>query len=268
MSNPKYQMLIFNFILLAFFTIFFSNAYARSLDERLNQQTDFIPQSASPAEQLIEIAQQFKIPIAIEWLEANELSKSTLVFNRGSVLDLIKAVMQQSPEQQLIIEDRILYISAPTVISHPLNFLNLRIESYEVKNESLFGAEDMLRININMMLYPELYKNGYNGGYGGGYPHAFWKKNITFSGENLTIREILTKIAEKSGNALWIVRLKPDEFAGDKPNWAGIPIDEYGHSPLNTRWRFIPLVEERSNKGMNRTRTKRASYPQSPMLAV
>jgi hypothetical protein len=242
MSNSKCTIYIFNLILFIFSTFLFSTAHAQTLEKRLNQQIDFVPRNASPVEQLIEIAQRFKIPMAIEWLEqTNERSKAMLVFNKGSVLDLIKAVMQQSPEQQLIIEDQILYISAPAVISHPFNFLNLRIESYGVKNESLFGAEDRLRIGINMLLYPELYKNGYGGGYGGGYPNAFWKKNITFSGQNLTIREILTKIAKESGNALWIVQLKPDEFTADKPKWVGIPINEYGHSPLNTRWRFIPL---------------------------
>ncbi|HYJ47236.1 MAG TPA: hypothetical protein VEV81_11555, partial [Pyrinomonadaceae bacterium] len=76
---------------------------------------------------------------------------------------------------------------------------------------------------------------------------VFWKKNITFSGEDLTIREILTRIIEESGNALWVVQLSRSEFAGKRPKWVGIPLDDHGHSPLNTRWRFLPLSEERSN---------------------
>jgi hypothetical protein len=251
MSNSKYRLHIFKLILLACSVLLLSNASAQTLQERLKQQTDFVPHSVSPDEQLIEIAQRFKIPLAIEWLEqANEQPAPALVFDKGSVLDLIRAVVRRAPEQQLIVKDRILYISAPTVVSHPFNFLNLRIENYSVKDESLFGAEFELRMGINMMLYPELFKNGYDGGYGGGTPHVFWKKNINVSGERLTIREILTKIAVASGNALWIVRLKPDEFTGNKPKWLGVPIDEYGHSPLNTRWRFIPLSEEESNNSI------------------
>jgi hypothetical protein len=246
MSNLNYQRYLFSLTLLIIFNFSAPVSYAQTLKERLERQTDFIPQNSSPAEQLIEISQRFKIPMAIEWLEqTNEQSKPTLTFKSGSVLNLIKAIVQQSSEHQLIVEDRILHIYSPAVVSHPFNFLNLHIENYGVKDESLFGAEDGLRMSINMMLYPELYKNGYGGGYGGGYPHVFWERKVSFSGHNLTIREILTKIAEESGNALWIVRLNPDEFTGEKPKWVGVPIDKYGHSPLNTRWRFIPLTEER-----------------------
>jgi hypothetical protein len=73
------------------------------------------------------------------------------------------------------------------------------------------------------MLYPDEYKYGHNGGYGGGYPDVFWKENITFAGRDLTIRDILSGIAEKSGDALWIVRLKADEFNGNQPKWIGVP---------------------------------------------
>jgi hypothetical protein len=218
--------------------------YAQTIKERLERQTDFVPQKSSPAEQLIEVARRFKIPMAIEWLEqTREQSNPQLALKGRSVHDLIEAIVRQSPEHQLLIEDRILYVHPPAVVSHPFNFLNLRIPNYSVKDESLFGAEAALRTSINMKLYPELYKNGYGGGYGGGYPHAFWQKNITFSGRDLTIREILTGIAEESGIAFWIVRLKPEEFIGDQPKWIGVPRNKSGHSPINSRWQFLPLNE-------------------------
>lgn len=66
MSQSKYQRYICNLMLFMFFSLLFSTAYAQTLQERLNQQTDFIPQNAPPPEQLIEIAQRFKIPMAIE----------------------------------------------------------------------------------------------------------------------------------------------------------------------------------------------------------
>ena len=78
--------------------------------------------------------------------------------------------------------------------------------------------------------------------------------NISLTGEDLTIREILTKIAEANGNALWLVRLSPEELTGATPKWLGIAINKYGHSPINDRWRFIELSEKRSNNGVQRTR--------------
>ncbi|HEY8225457.1 MAG TPA: hypothetical protein VIG25_09285 [Pyrinomonadaceae bacterium] len=248
MGDSKYQRYLLSLPLLVIFTFSSPCVYAQTFKERLEQQTDFMPQNSFPAEQLIEVARRFKLPMAIEWLEqTKEQAKPQLTFKGGSVLDLIEAIVRQSSEHQLLIEDRILYVCPPAVVSHPFNFLNLRITNYSVKDESLFGAEAALRTSINMMLYPELYKNGYGGGYGGGYPDVFWQKNITFSGHDLTIREILTGIAEESGNAFWIVKLKPEELIGDKPKWIGVPINKYGHSPINSRWQFIPLSEERSN---------------------
>ena len=227
----------------------FSHASAQTLEERLNQQTDFLPRNASPVEQLVEISQRFKIPMAIEWVEqTGEQFKPGLVFKRGTILELIRAVVSQSPDHQVISEGRILHVYSTEFVSHPFNFLNLRIEEYRVEDESVFGAEFSLRMAINMTLYPELYKNGYAGGYGGGYPDVFWKKNITFSGEDLTIREILNRIVEESGSALWVVQLNRKEFTGKRPKWVGVPLDDYGSSPLNTRWRFLPLSEERSNQ--------------------
>lgn len=72
--------------------------------------------------------------------------------------------------------------------------------------------------------------------------HVFTIPNITFSGCDLSVREILNKIVENNGNALWLVRLEPREFAGRKPYWEGKPLDEQGHSPVNGRWQFIPLA--------------------------
>lgn len=226
-----------------------TNSNAQTLRERLEQQTAFIPANSSPTEQLIEVAQRFKIPMAIEWLEAkSEAAKATLNFKGGSVLDLIKTIVQQSPEHQVLNEGRILYIYPPAVAAHQFNFLNLRIDDYEVNEESLYGAEFELRICINAKLYPELYKNGYVGGFGGAPDDLFMKvQNITLSGRDLTIREILNRIIEESGNALWIVKLNKDEFTGDKPKWVGVPIDEHGNSPLETRWQFIPLNNERTD---------------------
>ena len=189
--------------------------------------------------------------MGIEWLErSNAKPQSVVTSSGGSVLQLLNAILQQSPEHQLVIEDRMLRVFSPAIVSHPSNFLNLHISRYQVTDESLLGAQAMLRTKINMMLYPELYKHGYGGGYGGAADSVFWERNISLIGQDLTIREIVTKIAEANGKALWLVRLSPEELAGDKPKWLGVAVNKYGHSPINDRWRFVALSEKRSNNGL------------------
>jgi hypothetical protein len=92
-----------------------------------------------------------------------------------------------------------------------------------------------------MALYPELYRHGYGGGFGSAPDNPFWIPNVTFFGTNVTVRDILAGIAEANGNAAWVVELTHDELSGSRPKWEGMPINKMGHSPLNYRWRFIPL---------------------------
>jgi len=221
------------------------NVSASTLRDQLEQQTDYVPSSERVNEQLIEVARYFHIPMAIEWLrETNEPVIPHIPSEKRSVLELIKAIVSQSPRHQIVAQDHIVYVFPPAAMSSRMNFLNLRIGHYEVRNESLFGAEAWLRTCINMVLYPELYENGYGGGYGGGFPQIFWKRNITVSHDKLTIREILNQIAVESCSSLWIVELSADELKGDKPKWVGIPINDNGQSPLAGRWHFISIVPE------------------------
>src|SRR3982751_3870789 len=127
MRDMKGQKHAFGFpLLLTISLCLFSSARAQTLEERLNQRTDFVPRRGTPVEQLIEIAQRFKIPMAVEWVEPkSEQFKPDLVFKGGSVLDLIGGGVRQAPEHQAISEGRILYVYAPEFASHPFNFLNL-----------------------------------------------------------------------------------------------------------------------------------------------
>src|SRR5690349_20665626 len=49
-------------------------ADAESLRSKLQQKTDFQPTADSPVKQLIEVAQHFELPIAIEWLDRQPAS--------------------------------------------------------------------------------------------------------------------------------------------------------------------------------------------------
>jgi hypothetical protein len=247
-------------LLLSFAAAYVCPVAGQTINQSLDQQTDFIPQTASPPDQLIEVGRKFQIPLAIEWLDEKEVvALPPLSFRGGSVGELIEAIVQRSPEHQLTVDDRIVHVYSFSAYSQPFNFLNLRINSLAVKDQSLLGAQNALRHGINELLYPELYKNGWGGGYGCGCPPQFWEKNITFSVDSPTIREVLNLIAQNSGKFLWVVRLKREELTGDKPKWLGVPIDESGHSPLNSRWSFILLAEDRSNIRMARSPRKGTS---------
>ena len=222
--------------------VFGQLCFCETLKDALDQKTAFIPQAHRPEEQLIEISQKFGIPMAIEWVvDPSADAKDSLHFHEGTVLQLIRSVVAQSSDHQVEIGNDEIHVFSRAAVLSPLNFLNLRIQSYDVKNESLLGAEALLRTKINMLLYPGKYRLGFGGGYGSAPDDPFWARNVTISGANLTIREILTRIARANANSSWIVTFSHAELTGSKPAWEGVPPDNAGHSPLNHRWKFVEL---------------------------
>jgi hypothetical protein len=187
MSRTKSRLQIASELLFMIALFSAVRSYGQTLEEKLAQQTSFIPESDSPSDQLIEVAQEFKIPMGIEWVEQEDKSENpTLDFGGGTVLDLIETVIQQSPDCIVTKEGEMLHIFPQTAVFNPLNFLNLLIPEYRAFDEPLYVAEGLLRTRINTLLYPDRYRGGYGGGYGGGVPSPFQGRNITIYGYDMT----------------------------------------------------------------------------------
>src|SRR6266545_2071775 len=216
---------------------------AQSLEEKLGTVTDYVPKANTPLDQLVEVARRFKIPMGIEWVEsaATATPDKTPPSGKRSVRELIEEIASVSPEHRIEVDDGLVRIYSPTEAVHPFNFLNIRLKSYNVKDADLFAAEDQLRWAIRFTLEPEKYLYGYGGGYGHGTPHIFEIPKFTLSGSDLTIREILNRIALAQGNALWVATIKSADLAGDEPCWRRKGVD--GGVPVTSAWRFLPLAE-------------------------
>ena len=147
-----------------------------------------------------------------------------------------------SLEHRIEVDERLVRIYSPTEAVHPFNFLNIRLKSYSVKEGDLFAAEDQLRWAIRFTLEPEKYLNGYGGGYGHGSPHIFEIPKFTLSCSDLTIRDVLNRIALAQGNALWVATIKSSDLGGDEPCWRRNEVDG-GVFPVTSAWRFVPLSE-------------------------
>jgi hypothetical protein len=110
---------------------------AQTVREKLQQQTNYRPTKTEPDEQLIEVARRFKIPMAIEWLDEKPAMDqlADLKFDKGPVLDLIKAIVDRAPQENLIVEDRVVRLPAVS-IQHRLIFESAT-KSYCVRDESV-----------------------------------------------------------------------------------------------------------------------------------
>ena len=216
-------------------------AQTDSLEEKLATVTDFVPKAIAPADQLVEVARKFKIPMAIEWVESAGTAPldQTPPSRKRSVRELIEEI---ASEHRVEVDDGLVRIYSPTESLHPFNFLNIRLKRYTVRDADLFAAQDELRWAIRFTIDPEKYRNGYNGGYGHAADHIFQIPKFTLSETDVTIREVLNRIALAQGNALWVVTIKREDLAGDEPRWKRKGADD-GDLPVTSAWHFLPLAE-------------------------
>lgn len=218
-------------------------ARTESLEEKLGTVTDYVPKATAPVDQLVEVARRFKIPMGIEWAEREgTAAPEKMPFSRKrTVRELIEHIASVSPEHCVEVDDGLVRVYSPTEAAHPFNFLNIRLKNYYVKHGDLFAAEDQLRWAIRFTLEPEKYLNGYNGGYGHGANDIFQIPKFTLSVSDVTIREILNRIALAQGNALWVTTIKNEELEGDEPCWRRNGVDG-GDLPVTSAWHFLPLA--------------------------
>ena len=216
-------------------------AVAQSLESRLAGKVDiFDSERASTIEQLADFGQLFQIPMGIEWLHTTgEKPVRPIHVRDATVQDVLREILKQAPSYQLRISEGVVEIFPASLINDRLDFLNLRLPRFRVKNENLFGAEHELRIRIQQLLHPT---PGFGGGYGGvGLHNDFHIRKITFSGNDLTVRQILNNIAALQGNALWVVRLKQSEMMKGEPFYAQTTSLTGEDVAADFFWQFMPL---------------------------
>jgi len=178
----------------------------QSLNSKLLQKASFVPKSNFVLDQLIEVAQHYQISMGIEWIGRPVPTVSASSKNRPTtVRSLVATILRPYPGYRLKVADGAVQIANQAFVDSPKNFLNIRISEFKVDKASMVGAVASLRLGIKMALHPDRYANGYNGGYGGYFPADVLNiPNITFSGRNLTVRQILNKSVAANGNALWV----------------------------------------------------------------
>lgn len=214
---------------------------AQKLEAKLAPRADFIPAAGTVRDQLVQVAQHYKIPMGIEWvLQPEEKQVKLAVSEAPSVLALLNLILQSAPDYSLTMSEGVVNVSDGRYATDSRNFLNLRIGEFSLTNSNVFGAEFELRYRIHATLHPERYAGGMNGGYGYGFPdeHGLAVKNISFAGKNLTVRTILDQIVLGNGNTLWIVNIVPSRMMKTEGRFfAQFDVDQ----EIDFVWKILPF---------------------------
>lgn len=221
---------------------------AADLEAKLRQRATLIPRDEPLLEQLVEVAQQYRIPMGIELPKAARTAYAQLRPGDSTVQELLSAIVSQSPDLRLTVADGLVHVSSPAAASDPRNVLNLRLDKYCVKDRNIFQAEQELRLKIEMELHPDEYREGFVSSYGYPHGHPLALKKLTLCRPDVTVREVLDGLAEANGNALWVVELdgaQAEPVRSPAPARASQPESEQGPRPKP--WRFLPLQNTSDN---------------------
>jgi hypothetical protein len=216
-------------------------ASEQSLADRLTRRVDtFESESDSTVEQLIELARRFHIPMGIEWVDEPSLRRARPVRVTGTtVRGALRQVIRQLPGYGFTLRDGVVHVYKSSMLTDRRNFLNIRFPEFGYEGQSLSAGSHWLRVRIGLLLHPG---QGFIAGYGGfSADRDFDLPRISFSGENMSVRRILSKMAAKQGNALWVIGLKPNQLMEGEPYYAQIPGSKRGQASSAFAWQFIPL---------------------------
>jgi len=242
MNSPRIDLALRVIIIAVVLIILPSLVCGQTLRPKLAQRVAaFDSTNPLPYGQLVELAQAFHIPMGIEWLNVPDENASAPIHVRNTtILAILSQILRQYPGYTFELNDGIVNIFMPALISDERNFLNIRIPQFVVDKANLFRASFELENAIRDVLHP---RSGYGGGVGHGSTNksGFDVSNITFDVRNSTARGILNKIAKVQGNALWIVRLIPQQMMNNGRFYAQTSSMTSDRVAPEFHWDFISL---------------------------
>ncbi|HUE83854.1 MAG TPA: hypothetical protein VMM84_17255 [Pyrinomonadaceae bacterium] len=224
--------------IILFITMVPHGIFAQDLEAKLAQRADFTPSAASVREQLVQVAQHYKIPMGIEWVLQPEKEPSKPIAG-STVMTLLNSILQSASNYSITVRNGVVNVSDSRYATDSRNFLNLWIGEFSLSKANVFAASAELRFKIHRILHPERFVGGSTQGYGYGVPdeHGLDVRNISFSAKDSTVRDILDLIVVANGNTLWLVNIAPSRMMKSEPFFAQFDADqENGFS-----WKIIPF---------------------------
>jgi hypothetical protein len=214
----------------------------KSIRSILERKVVFKPEGETALEQLINIGTRFHIPMGIEWVDdpgRRSAGTSVIAVPAGSMRlkELMTSILPPEAGYKMSVVGALLRIYRPSFAADPRNFLNIRIPTFDVSRANLFEAQELLTFKIQAIVHPEEKYAGHGGGYGHAPGSPFAANNITLSGRNLTVRQILDAISTANGSAIWVVHFVP---SSTKPGDRYFAQDQW---PTPTfHWLFVPMA--------------------------
>jgi len=165
---------------------------------------------ASFVEALIRVANDFHLPMGIEWArEPTSLKNVNLSLRKTTVQQIVEYLVKNQSGYDFSLEKGVIVHVFPRgLVQDRKNFLNLRVEKFEVRNDFVRFADRRLRELASRVVSPRGRTPG--AGEGGSMATGMGDRRVTFELHNATYRDVLDALSLAGDFNLWMVTFSAD----------------------------------------------------------
>jgi hypothetical protein len=212
------------------------------LDAKVNQ---FSLSGNGLADALAKIAEQFEIPMGVEWVKDKQTVRPLSLAWRASTLrGVLNAVVGSYPGYSWQVQDGLVHVFRRDLVSDSGNFLNLKVPNWFEAHDRVGGmiSQD-LQLALQNIVSPRKLPLG--AGVGGSYGTSLQEKPLTLDLGGLTVREALDKLIDASEHKIWVVTFSetpdrtPTGFRRTETLWHPKPFPDR-NQPM---WDFLTWPE-------------------------
>jgi hypothetical protein len=175
---------------------------------------------------LLQLGQQQKIPLGIEYIDSKAVTDPISLDTRpATIAQVLDAILAQQPGYAWSVQDGVIVITHKDVPNGGRNLLNIVLPDFAIPRLHRVDAGLSLQMALDKELHPEVQ------GWAGDYPGEIPAVEIgPFSMHDVTVREALNRIVSEAGGAAWVVQVPPGNL--DKlPSYGLWRIIEYENPP-------------------------------------
>ncbi len=186
---------------------------------------------------LFSFASKFQLPMGIEWVRSAETTKKiSLSWKDKSVQQMLEMVVSRQAGYKFDIgEDGVVHVFPAAMHLSSQDFLNLRIDRFEVQNEIVELANHRLHDLVSAKLSPRRPQSHSPAGTGYSQGAQVGDPEFSLALTQVPVREVLDRLALASDRKIWVVTFV-----------AGAYVKQTGYLRTITLWNnaHIPDAEQ------------------------
>lgn len=163
---------------------------------------------------LLAVGGRFEIPMGIEWERTPSMTRSIhCTWRDKTVRHIFESLTRGEPGYSVEVSDRVLHVFQGSVRHDRHNFLNLRLNTFQVENEyiGIAGRKLQARLHREAFYSPPVTApaRARPFGEGGSIFTGQGDRKVSFQEQNASVRAILDRFISVAGFKVWIATFIP-----------------------------------------------------------